>query len=165
MSFMPSAGGFCTNCGVGMSPTAMACVSCGFPPRAARNFCSNCSARVNSPAQVMCTNCGAAVGAAAGFMPPGSAYGMSSKSRVTAGVLAILFGGIGVHKFYLGLTNPGIIMAVVFAVCFCSSFLFILPFFGCIALGIIGLVEGIIMLGKSDAQFQQDYVIGRKEWF
>ena len=97
-------------------------------------------------------------------MNPG-AYGTGSKSKTTAGVLAILLGGIGVHKFYLGRTNPGIIMAVVFGVCFCASFVFVLPFFVCMALSTIGLIEGIIMLGKSDAQFQQEYVIGQKDWF
>ena len=148
-----------------MNPSAMACVSCGFPPHAARNYCGNCAARVNSPAQVMCTSCGAAIGGAPAYMGGPASYGAGSKSRTTAGILAILLGGIGIHKFYLGRTNPGIIMSVVFGVSFCSSFVFILPFFACIALSIIGLVEGIILLGKTDAQFQQEYVIGQKDWF
>lgn len=122
-------------------------------------FCSRCGAPVASY-QAACTQCGTPIWA--GQQPT---IGYESKSRTTAGILAILFGGIGVHKFYLGRTNPGIIMAVVWVVCFCSSFVFILPFFGVIALSIIGLVEGIIMLGKSDAQFQQEYVIGQKDWF
>lgn len=165
MSFTPSFSGYCTNCGTTMNSTAMACVSCGLPPRSARNFCGNCAARVNSPAQVMCTSCGAAVGGTPAYSPPPPPYGVSTKSKTTAGILAILLGSIGIHKFYLGRTNQGIIMAVVFGFCFCSSFVFILPFLGCIALSVIGLVEGIIMLGKSDAQFQQEYVIGQKEWF
>ena len=165
MSFTPSYGGRCTNCGIAMNAGAVACTSCGFPPNAARNFCGNCAARVNSPAQVMCTSCGAGIGGTPAYSPAAPPYGTSAKSKTTAGILAILIGGIGVHKFYLGRTNPGIIMAVVFGVCFCSSFVFILPFFGCMALGIIGLVEGIIMLSKSDAQFQQEYVIGQKDWF
>jgi len=50
-------------------------------------------------------------------------------------------------------------------VCFCASFVFVLPFFVCMALSTIGLIEGIIMLGKSDAQFQQEYVFLQKDWF
>ena len=159
MSMMPPSGGYCTNCGTPMNAAAVACISCGFPRSAGRNYCGNCASPVSSPMQSMCTGCGAALGAAVG------PYGVSTKSRTTAGILAILIGGIGIHKFYLGRTNPGIIMAVLWGFCFCSSFAFILPFFGCVALGIIGIVEGIIILGKSDAQFQQEYVIGQKDWF
>ena len=32
------------------------------------------------------------------------------KNRVTAGVLALLLGGLGVHRFYLGQTGKGILM-------------------------------------------------------
>ena len=34
---------------------------------------------------------------------------MSDKNRVAAGVLAILLGGIGAHKFYLGQSGQGIL--------------------------------------------------------
>lgn len=36
-----------------------------------------------------------------------------TKSRVTAGVLAILLGGFGVHKFYLGMTGAGVTMLLI----------------------------------------------------
>ena len=29
----------------------------------------------------------------------------------------------------------------------------------------IGLIEGIIYLSKSDAEFEQTYMIGRRSWF
>ena len=35
-----------------------------------------------------------------------------TKSKVAAGVLAIVTGGFGIHKFYLGYTGPGIILLV-----------------------------------------------------
>jgi hypothetical protein len=38
-------------------------------------------------------------------------------------------------------------------------------FLGPIVMGIIGLIEGIIYLTKSDEQFRQIYVAGKKEWF
>jgi TM2 domain-containing membrane protein YozV len=72
--------------------------------------------------------------------------------KVVAGILGILLGGLGAHKFYLGYTTPGIIQLVVSVVT-------------CGAGGIIGLVEGIIYLTKSDEDFIKTYQEGKKEWF
>jgi TM2 domain-containing membrane protein YozV len=70
--------------------------------------------------------------------------------RILAGILAIVLGGFGIHKFILGYTVPGIIMLVL----------------ACTGIsGIIGLVEGIIYLTKSDEEFVETYQIGKKEWF
>ena len=70
--------------------------------------------------------------------------------RVVAGVLAIVLGSIGVHKFYLGYTSTGIIELLL----------------GCCGIGgILGIIEGIIYLTKSDADFIQTYQIGKKTWF
>lgn len=64
------------------------------------------------------------------------------KNRLTAGLLAILLGGFGVHKFYLGKTTEGII-----------HILFVwtgIP-------SIIGVVEGVIMLTQTDEEFKIKY--------
>ena len=82
-----------------------------------------------------------------------------SSKRILAGVLAILLGGLGIHKFYLGYTKEGVIMLVVFVLGF---ILFSLP---SIVIGIIAFIEGIIYLTKSNADFERIYVIGRKPWF
>ena len=74
-----------------------------------------------------------------------------SSKKVTAGVLALLLGGLGVHKFYLGYTKAGIIQ--------------ILSNIACGAGSVIALIEGIIYLTKSDRDFVQTYQIGRKQWF
>lgn len=63
---------------------------------------------------------------------------MSGKSKVTAGVLAILLGGIGAHKFYLGNIGIGLV--------------YLLFSWTGIPM-IIGLIEGIIMLTMSDEDF------------
>lgn len=78
------------------------------------------------------------------------------KSKVAAGVLGILLGSLGIHKFYLGYTVPGLIMLLVTVLT--------LGFAG-VVMGIIGLVEGIIYLTMSDADFYRIYVTGKKEWF
>ena len=36
------------------------------------------------------------------------------EKKTTAGILALLLGGLGVHKFYLGFTTPGLIMCLVY---------------------------------------------------
>jgi TM2 domain-containing membrane protein YozV len=66
----------------------------------------------------------------------------SSKSKTTAGVLAIFLGGFGAHKFYLGQTGIGI--------------LYLLFFWSGIP-AIIGLIEGIIYLSMSDSSFAEKY--------
>ncbi len=83
--------------------------------------------------------------------------------KILCGVLGILLGAFGVHKFILGYTQPAVIMLVVSVVGIITScFLFGLP---TMAMGIIGLVEGIIYLTKTDAEFREMYLKGQKHWF
>jgi len=80
--------------------------------------------------------------------------------KLIAGILAIVLGGFGVHKFILGYQKEGIIMLVAtmaIAVITCGI--------GTSALWIVGLIEGIIYLTKSDKEFYDTYQAGRKPWF
>lgn len=86
-----------------------------------------------------------------------------SKNKVAAGLLAILLGGWGVHKFYLGFTGPGLVFLLVNTVGFAITW--IMLFIPNIALGVIALVEGILYLTKSDEEFEQMYVVQKKQWF
>ncbi len=74
-----------------------------------------------------------------------------AEKKVPAGVLGILLGWLGIHKFYLGYTKEGIIQIVLSLACGIG--------------GIIGLIEGIIYLTKSDEEFAKTYVTGKKGWF
>ena len=76
--------------------------------------------------------------------------------KIAAGICGILLGSLGIHKFILGLTQPGIIMLLV-TLLTCG--------FGGFVMGIIGLVEGIIYLTKSDEEFYQLYGVQQKGWF
>ena len=73
-----------------------------------------------------------------------------------AGILGIVLGGFGVHKFILGYQKEGIIMLVISLVT-CG--------FGYTVVGIIGLVEGIMYLTKSDEEFVETYITNQKPWF
>lgn len=100
-----------------------------------------------------------------------------SQKKMIAGILAIVFGSLGVHKFYLGMNTPGItvlginlgawILAVILGILTLGvGLLATIPLASLItgALGILGLVEGIIYLTKSDADFEREYLIGKKPW-
>lgn len=72
--------------------------------------------------------------------------------KLVAGLCGILLGGLGVHKFILGYTTEGIIQIVITIVtCGIGS--------------IVGLVEGIIYLTKSDEDFVRTYIQNKKGWF
>lgn len=80
--------------------------------------------------------------------------------KMVAGLLGIILGGFGVHKFYLGYTNEGIIMLVVSLLggsftCGLGYGLF----------GVIGLIEGILYLTKTDEEFVNTYLTNKKAWF
>lgn len=75
-----------------------------------------------------------------GVVAPG--YVRAPKSRVTAIVLALLLGGIGIHKFYLGRSGWGIVYLL-----FCWTFI---P-------GIVAFVEAIIYACMSEDAFHAKY--------
>lgn len=79
----------------------------------------------------------------------------SSDKKLIAGICGILLGSLGIHKFLLGYTTEGLIMLLV-TILTCG--------FGGIVMGVIGLIEGILYLTKSDEEFNQTYVVGRKGW-
>ena len=84
-----------------------------------------------------------------------TAQSFASK-KVPAGICGILLGALGVHKFVLGLTTPGVVMLLV-TILTCGI--------GGSVMGIIGLVEGIIYLTKTDEDFFQTYSVQKKGWF
>jgi TM2 domain-containing membrane protein YozV len=71
---------------------------------------------------------------------------------VIAGIFGLLLGGLGIHKFILGYTQEGLIQIII----------------GVVTCGIgsvIGFIEGIIYLTKSDEEFYQMYQVNKKGWF
>ena len=90
-------------------------------------------------------------------IPPAGGYQQpqppQDSKKIVAGICGILLGCFGVHKFILGYTTEGIIMLA-------------LGIFSCGAISsIIGLVEGIIYLTKTDQEFYQTYVLNKRGWF
>jgi TM2 domain-containing membrane protein YozV len=124
-------------------------------------YCTKCGA-VNDETAQYCTTCQAPLSQVSGYQPMQSvnagAQGMTdykamgADKKIIAGICGILLGGFGVHKFILGYTTEGIIQIVItFVTCGIGS--------------IVGLVEGIIYLTKSDEEFVQTYIQNKKGWF
>jgi TM2 domain-containing membrane protein YozV len=128
-------------------------------------YCTRCGA-INDESAQYCTSCQAPLTSVAGgpspsgYQPmqgvnPGAMTDwkqMGADKKIVAGILGILVGSLGVHKFVLGYTTEGLIQIVI-------------TFITCGAGGIIGLIEGIIYLTKSDEDFVRTYIQNKKGWF
>lgn len=84
---------------------------------------------------------------------------VGSEKKIAAGICGILLGALGIHKFILGYTKQGLIMLLV------SIFGAILLGLGPLVMSVIGLIEGIMYLTKSDEEFVEVYVANKKGWF
>jgi TM2 domain-containing membrane protein YozV len=87
--------------------------------------------------------------------PPFNAANVNSQ-KIAAGICGILIGGLGIHKFILGMTGAGLIMLLV-SILTCGI--------GGIVMHVIGIIEGIVYLTKTDEQFYQTYMVEQKAWF
>ncbi|NES20683.1 MAG: TM2 domain-containing protein [Symploca sp. SIO3E6] len=79
-----------------------------------------------------------------------------ASKKIAAGILGILLGAFGIHKFILGYTTEGVILLVA-SLATCGV--------GATITSIIGLVEGIIYLTKTDEEFINTYILNKKAWF
>lgn len=148
---------FCFSCGVALHHSATSCPKCGAvqpvqqepmvsPQQPVRNtpvpgglpphhvYCRGCGQSLHESAPT-CPKCGAVQRTASGGA-------VSGRDRVTAGLLAILLGSFGAHRFYLGHIGLG--------------FLYLIFFWTWIP-GIVGLIEGIIYFTLSDEEFKARY--------
>ena len=117
----------------------MICNRCGQEVQEGAKFCNNCGNPMNSdPNQNTYTNYNQGYSQNVyrdpyvNVNPTGT-----GKSRVAAGVLGILLGGLGIHNFYLGYTKRGVAQLLI-------------TLLSCGILGVVssiwGLVEGIQIL-------------------
>jgi len=99
-----------------------------------------------APAESYCRDCGSVIQARAEICPKCGVrqrmVAVGNRSRASAAIFALLLGGLGMHKFYLGQAAAGIVYLL-----FCWTFI---P-------AIIGFIEGIVYLSMSDAAFNAKY--------
>jgi TM2 domain-containing membrane protein YozV len=82
--------------------------------------------------------------------PPGA------EKKISAGICGILIGSLGIHKFILGYNQEGLIMLLV-SLLTCGL--------GAVPMSIIGFIEGIMYLTKTDEEFVSMYINNKKGWF
>ena len=95
-----------------------------------------------------------------GYQQPYVAPAVGEKDHVAAGLLALFLGWLGVHKFYLGYNTSGFIMlgtSILGGILTLSVASW--------AIWVIAIVEGIFYLSKSQTEFEQMYVLHKREWF
>lgn len=93
-------------------------------------------------------------------VPTYSTAQAAAANKLPAGICGVLLNFLGVHKFLLGYTTEGLIMllgSVIGGVFTCGI--------STAVFALIGLVEGIIYLTKSDEDFVETYVKNKKGWF
>ncbi|MGU3311826.1 TM2 domain-containing protein [Acinetobacter sp. M5A5_2a] len=95
-------------------------------------FCYACGQQIDVRAEI-CPKCG---------VRQQDVRITGQKSKVAAGIFALLLGGFGAHKFYLGRVGQGILYLI-----FCWTFI---P-------AIIAFIEGILYLCSSDEDFAKKY--------
>ena len=130
---MPDESIFCTGCGENMPADAQFCAKCGKRNATIPSESTASQTVPSAPADPL-------------IIPapnPGD-YIPGAKSRLTAGLLGILVGGLGVHKFYLNKVGLGIVYVL-----FCWTFI---P-------AVIGLIEGIIYLTQDDMTFGRQQMV------
>ncbi|MFW5955925.1 MAG: NINE protein [Halorhabdus sp.] len=136
---------YCINCGAELTDQADVCTECGVDQSTTldgahgdrsqdERYCVGCGALIYKQATV-CPECG--------VEQPASEK--SDSTQVAAGVLAILLGWLGVHKFYQGNTKNGVLY---------------LCFFWTGIPALLGLVEGILILTADEDEYEHKYADG-----
>ncbi|MBT8397247.1 MAG: NINE protein [Gemmatimonadetes bacterium] len=140
----------CPFCESELSPTVKKCKYCG---EWVSRECQKCGTPIRGEwaATGVCAACGEQGSPGVpvhspGGHPPAPTYPVPHKSRPASVLLAMLFGGLGAHKFYLD--RPGL------------GFLYLL-FFWTLIPSIAGVVEGIIYMTHTEEEFQERFRQGR----
>lgn len=135
---------YCRNCGKQLNPGEQVCMGCGVPVGTGHNYCWNCGGKTD-PQAVVCVTCGAGLVPQNGGQPNTAqqTQNPNAKSKIAAGILAILLGWLGIYNFYLGYTGKAVGQLILGLLGFLT--------FGITtwAAAIWGLVEGIMILTGS----------------
>lgn len=115
-----------------------------------KKHCFACASILDARAE-LCPKCGVRQPHLPGSMPATtqpapiiitSPVPVTTKNRTTAALLALFFGGIGVHKFYLGQGGLGVVYLL-----FCWT---LIP-------ALVAFIEALILFGMNDTSFAARY--------
>lgn len=103
---------YCKHCGEEMkNEKAVICVSCGTKKGEGRNYCSDCGIEIQNTNADVCLNCGVSLKNLKLNLTGGK-----RNNKVLAGLLAMFVGTFGIHRFYLGYKEIGLIQLSIFLV-------------------------------------------------
>lgn len=105
-----------------------------------QKYCTVCGKVLDARAE-LCPGCGVRQLVPA-ILPPMGMTRVNNRDKTTAGVFALLLGGLGAHKFYLGQAGLGVVYLL-----FCWTFV---P-------SIVAFFEGITLLTMSNESFDEKY--------
>lgn len=108
------------------------------------NYCTNCGKRLDAT-MVYCPDCGKKIGTGAEPSTTVNPSAVSTKDKLVAGLFAIFLGGFGIHYFYLGKISAGV-LTIVLTICTCGIWKLLM------------VIQGILMLAMSEAEFRMKYV-------
>ena len=154
---------YCHACGQTIDPRAEICPHCGV-----RQFYPQPQQQASPPNQQL-----------GGLFSATPGFSKANEKRIIAGICGVLVGSLGIHKFILGYQNAGVTMASTTAICVVVSLISgmapvpigvtivvgLLTTLVMSAVWVIGLVEGVLYLTKSDREFHKIYIKGHREWF
>lgn len=129
------------------------CSNCGTENSGYESFCRTCGSMLSNNYQNQQVQQAPNSGMQQQQIP-------GADKKILAGILGIVLGAFGIHKFVLGYTTEGVIMLIVSLV---GAFL--LCGIPTAVMSIIGIVEGIMYLTKSDQEFVDTYIRSKKGWF
>ncbi|MHA1673493.1 MAG: NINE protein [Promethearchaeota archaeon] len=147
---------YCPNCGGNVADKSRFCSFCGYDMKNMKSTESNPNANQQAYTEDYQQAQTGYQQNQSGYQPNQSGYQQPAgyslsgsftsapKERLVAAIFAILLGGFGIHKFYLGNIGMGI---------------FYLIFSWTGIPEVIGFIEGIIYLTKTDEQFYHDHVL------
>ena len=150
---------------------AIFCTKCGAQNDDLSHFCAQCQAElpVIKSQQTYQPPSGYSSPFESGYQPiqpPAPLYGdpppltdwnkEGADKKIIAGILGIVAGAFGIHKFILGYQKEGLTMLLV-SLLSCGTLAGVMH--------IIGIVEGIIYLTQTDEDFVRTYLHGHKGWF
>ncbi len=127
------------------------CPQCGAPIESGATKCSYCNASITTeskqdhqaqPVQQVQPQVAPQTTVVVNQVAPDPRASWPIKNKIVAGLLALFFGGIGIHEFYLGRSGKGVMMLL-----FCWT--------GIPAM--VAFFQAIIILASNDENFQIKY--------
>lgn len=106
---------YCKHCGEVMkNDKAVICVSCGTKKGEGYNYCADCGVQIQNEQADVCLSCGVSL-----KNNKFTLMNMEGKrNKMVAGLLAVFLGSFGVHRFYLGYKDIGLIQVGIFLAAF-----------------------------------------------